>query len=122
MSTKIMIEEVEWIDEKLCLKSSSVMDVSSLSPTGRMLADSDQLAFIYILETAADYVYVSISKEFWPELKKALSKHSIGSLVINNQEIVLEGMEEELQYLINNIKGNANYGDEMVKEVEGAFL
>lgn len=121
MSSKIMIDEVKWNDEKLLLLTNNKED-QTLSPTGRMLADSDGLAFIYILETADSYVYVSISNNYWSDLKKALDQHNNVYIMINSHEILLEGMEEELLYLISNIDGNANYGDVMMKEVERVFL
>ncbi len=116
-----MIDECEWNNEKLLLISKQDEEVT-LSPTGRMLVDSDGVSFIYILETNDTYVYVSIPKEYWSNLKKALNQHSTVLFIINNHEITLEGLEEELLYLISNINGNANYGDEMAKEVERVFL
>ncbi|MFZ3589246.1 hypothetical protein ACOI1C_08120 [Bacillus sp. DJP31] len=121
MSTKIIIEKVEWNNGKLLLSSNSDVD-EALTPTGRMLADSKRLAFIYILETSTDYMYVSISREYWRDLQKAITDRSTVMVVFNNQKLELVEIVEELLYLSSNIKGNANYGDEMVNEVEKIFL
>jgi hypothetical protein len=123
MNKRITIEQIEWSEGHLHLISiNEEMEVGSLKAAVRVLADSDRLAFIYILESSDEYVYVSISNQFWPELKKVLTNHSSVSLLINDHPIVLEGIEEELQELISNIKGNSNYGDKMVNEVESVFL
>ncbi|MEH7508774.1 hypothetical protein [Priestia megaterium] len=43
-------------------------------------------------------------------------------LEINKEVIELSAVKEELSYLISNIEGNVNYGDEMVARVEEVFL
>jgi hypothetical protein len=123
MSNRIMIENISWLNGNLHFKGQNVkMDTSLLKPAARVLADSDHLAFIYILETSDEYMYLSISKEYWPELKKVMTEDADTILTVNQHELKLEGIVEELQELISNIKGNANYGEDMVKEVESQFL
>jgi hypothetical protein len=121
MNKRITIENIKWSEGNLHLVAANEeqeLEVGSLKAAARVLADSDRLAFIYILESSDEYVYVSISNQFWPELKKVMTDHLSVSLLINEHQINLEGIEEELQELITNIKGNSNYGDKMVNEVE----
>jgi hypothetical protein len=121
MNKRITIENIKWSEGNLHLVAANEeqeLEVGSLKGAARVLADSDRLAFIYILESSDEYVYVSISNQFWPELKKVMTDHLSVSLLINEHQINLEGIEEELQELITNIKGNSNYGDKMVNEVE----
>ncbi|MBM6618260.1 hypothetical protein [Bacillus suaedaesalsae] len=123
MSQKLSIQEVTWKNEGLYIKSNDTeMDAEQLSPAGKVLVDSNQFAFIYILETPAEYVYLPLPKEHWADLKKVLAEQATVTLFLNNREIVLEHIVEELQYVISNIEGNANYGDQMVEEVEAQFV
>lgn len=40
---------------------------------------------------------------------------------VNDIEMELEGLKEEVEYLVENIEGNANYGEELVTAVEKYF-
>ncbi len=43
-------------------------------------------------------------------------------LEAGDQTIELAGLHEELEYLLENIKDNANYGEEMEEKVKRVFL
>lgn len=43
-------------------------------------------------------------------------------LEAGDQTIELAGLHEELEYLLENIKDNANYGEEMEGKVKRVFL
>jgi hypothetical protein len=123
MNNTMKINNIEWKNEDLVLKADSIgINLEKVSATARVLADSDRFSFIYILETSDSYVYVSIPEEYWSALKKVIENHIKVTLEVNNETIQLEGIVEELQYLIQNIEGNANYGEEMVTKVESIFL
>lgn len=98
------------------------LDVKELSPKKQMLVDSARLAFIYILENDSDFIYVSVTHPFWRELNELLTRPVPVVLHVNESTIELDGIVEELNYLVDNIEGNANYGDEMVSKVEELFL
>ncbi|WP_078548051.1 UPF0738 family protein [Litchfieldia alkalitelluris] len=98
------------------------IEISSMKVTGQMLVDSDNLSFIYIVETNDEYVYLSFPTSVWGSLRKLIEDKLIPVLRQNGQEIVLEGIAEELTYLVQNIEGNANYGEEMVSMVEETFI
>jgi Family of unknown function (UPF0738) len=95
--------------------------LSGLKASGQMLVDSDQFSFIYLLENDDVYTYISIPETVWENLKTTVS-NDLPVIVTNGSEkILLTQFQEELTYLIENIKGNSNYGEEMVKKVEVAF-
>ncbi|MGM7680878.1 hypothetical protein ACSVDA_01865 [Cytobacillus sp. Hm23] len=106
---------------QLCSNDTSI-NITKGKDTKQMLVDSDQTAFIYIIECDEEYVYIKIPLDCWNGLKQLLLHNYQAVLQVGNQRLQLENMKEELEYLINNIKGNTNYGDEMVSKVEEIFL
>ena len=87
-----------------------------------MLVDSDNIAFIYILETEEDFIYVAIPYELWPDMKRVLTEDIPIFLQSGTVELELTNFKEELAYLIENIDGNANYGEQMEQAVKEIFL
>ncbi|WP_158736133.1 hypothetical protein [Alteribacillus sp. YIM 98480] len=86
----------------------------------RMLADSDALTFVYVLDSEEAFVQLRLPKQIWPELKKAYENGwdvSAGGPSL----IKLEQFHSEMEYLLDNIPGNGNYGSDMVEAVEEAF-
>ncbi len=116
------VKEAIHNEEKLLLKVESLSDeAENLHAKGQMLADSDQLAFIYLLDNGEDFVYLSVPSSFWPALKEAREHNLPVYAVVNGKQIFLQDFHTELDYLIENIKGNANYGEEMEKKVTDIF-
>ncbi|KHF38832.1 UPF0738 family protein [Halalkalibacter okhensis] len=108
--TAIMQEE---IDKELA---------KTLQAGGRMLVDSDGLAFVYILEDESSFYYVAFSQATWPQLHEVLSQSASLTLRLNNDiTIELVSIVEELSFLTENIEGNSNYGEEMEKAVQEFF-
>lgn len=97
-------------------------EVKEIHATAQMITDSDNLSFIYIIDINDQFVYVSIPVNIWYDLKSALENHYDVFLKLNDRVVKLEGLLSELTYLIDNIKGNANYGEQMVSKVEEIFL
>lgn len=91
-------------------------------PKGYMLVNSDEQAFVYIIEKDDEFVYVSIPQPCWKEIKEVLTEPLTVWLQAGTYELELIGFSEELTYLIENIEGNANYGEEMEKAVKETFL
>ena len=123
MQKRIEISKHLLKDEYLVLhtEDKSIKELN-LRPSGRMLVDSDALSFIYILENEEEFVYLGLSSTLWSSLKVVLEKKIHTVLHIGNKEIILEGFIDELTYLISNIEGNANYGEQMVSKVEETFI
>ncbi|MGM0851865.1 MAG: hypothetical protein ACQEWI_04490 [Bacillota bacterium] len=89
---------------------------------GQIIADSDRYAFVYLAENEEEYVYLYLEESIWDELKKALQEKSAVIAKSNDYSLELDQFTAELDYLVANIEGNGNYGDEMVKKVESVFL
>ena len=121
MQTRIEVEQANMKANQLELFAKSESSLDELSPSGKMLVDSDHLSFIYMLEHKGSYVYLSVNDEYWNMLKQAINDEKEIVLLVEDQAITLDQAQDEINYLIENIKGNLNYGDEMVKKVEQVF-
>jgi hypothetical protein len=115
--TKAMIDN----NSLILHPESNSIEIHGLQAKGQMLVDSDKLAFIYILETADEFVYAGLPHTIWTELREAKDKGLKVILKIKEQSLELIDLFDELDYLLENIKGNANYGEEMEKKVVELF-
>ncbi|KGN04419.1 hypothetical protein Z961_03085, partial [Clostridium haemolyticum NCTC 8350] len=97
---------------------NSEIEVKGLSARNHVLVDSDNLSFLYILENESSFIYVSIPHTCW----EAMNNDVVMFVRVNDIEMELEGLKEEVEYLVENIEGNANYGEELVTAVEKVFL
>ncbi|MFD3447351.1 hypothetical protein ACFDTO_22425 [Microbacteriaceae bacterium 4G12] len=123
MQKKISIKGVEKEEHALifCAEDTDII-VQELQSKQHVLVDSDNLAFLYIMENNIEFVYISIPHLVWPELKEALDTNKKVFIKVNGLQLELEQLKEEVEYLVANIEGNANYGDELVSKVESIFL
>jgi hypothetical protein len=122
MNKRLTIQQVNLLNQsEILLEIDRNEPLNGLSATGQMLVDSAGSAFVYLLENDDSYTYIIIPEENWVDLKTA-SKEPIAVYLTNGKEkILLSQFHEELCYLIDNINGNSNYGDEMVAKVEAVF-
>lgn len=121
MRQKIKIANGFAEDQTVILEAENKIP-EGLSPASRVLADSDNAAFIYILDSEEGFSYVVLHEELWPLLKEALTSKMEVKLTDGETTFVLEDFQEEMNELLTNIQGNANYGTDMVNLVEGVFL
>lgn len=96
-------------------------DLAGLTAVGQVLADSDQLSFIYILDYQEEFIYANLPSKVWPELKETLDSSIPAYLTVNGLTIELKDLHDELSALLENIKGNANYGEEMERKAVETF-
>ncbi|AST90623.1 UPF0738 family protein [Sutcliffiella cohnii] len=123
MQKRIEIKETLVNSQQLQLLADEVaFSLEEVQASNQMLVDSDQLSFIYKLETATEFVYVSISHSFWSAIKNAVEEKKAIVLVVGKIALLLTQFAEELQYLVENIKDNANYGEDMEKKVTEVFF
>jgi Family of unknown function (UPF0738) len=123
MHKKLVVEKVERKDRQLYLiNDHPPFSLKEARPKDYMLVDSDHLSFIYILETDEEFIYVAIPYEFWSDVKQALAEEAAVVLKSGELELELTSFKEELTYLIENIDGNANYGEQMEQAVKEIFL
>lgn len=122
MKKRIEVIEAVQKEDQLILHTETYKDeAKNLQATGQLLADSDQLSFIYMLDSGEDFIYLSIQASHWPMLEKALKSELPVYALMDREMILLENFNDELQYLTENIKDNANYGDEMEQKVTEVF-
>jgi hypothetical protein len=119
MANRIKIKEILTDKEGIHLLTDFTYN-EKLQPKGQMLVDSDNLSFIYVLESEKEYIYVDLDVSSWPYLKEALENNQQIYLQMKD-EFELHNLNSELQYLLENIRGNANYGEEMEKKVVELF-
>jgi hypothetical protein len=122
MRKNIQLINAELLQDKLLLHSKETLDAEILQPAGQVIVDSDNFSFVYLAESGEDYVLLHIQEECWPSLKKAFEQKLAVVAAVGKTEFELEGLHQELDFLIENIEGNSNYGEDMVKKVEAVFL
>jgi len=122
MTKRLTVTDVIIIpNTEVQFKLGSKDNLNDLKPSGQMLVDSEDLSFIYLLENEEAYTYISVPDTVWSSLKEVISE-SLPVVVTNGRErLLLQQFQEELEYLIDNIKGNSNYGERMMNKVEAVF-
>ncbi|TRZ35760.1 hypothetical protein CEQ21_08995 [Niallia circulans] len=121
MTEKLQVLKAEIADTKISLKVDESYPVSQLTPKGQILVDSDSFAFIYIAEKEDEYVYIVLHKDIWPSIKEGLAANLKLYLSNGQDNLELIDWKEEMEYLIDNIEGNGNYGEEMEQAVTSVF-
>ncbi|MEE6451745.1 hypothetical protein RAH41_14315 [Gottfriedia acidiceleris] len=123
MRKMLEINEINRNEDGLFLLiDDTKMIIEQCHEVGTMIADSDQGSLLYILEENEEFVYVTVPYEYWPELKKANDQNLNVFLKVGEKSLSLNNWNEELTYLIQNVEGNFNYGEEFVKQVQSVFL
>ncbi|WP_066071206.1 hypothetical protein [Neobacillus soli] len=120
MKKTITILNANITENKLMLETNE--SINGLVPGEQLLVDSDQYAFIYLMEDKDDYTYIVLPEQIWPLLKTAQAELIPIWVTFNEEQTVLSNFHDELEYVISNIKGNSNYGNELVTKVESIFL
>ncbi len=113
-----VIQHAEEIQNDIYFSLNNTESTLQLQPAGQLLADSDNEAFIYIVEEAGQYSYLSFPKAVWSGLVQVLQT---GRDPYLSPQLELTNFYEELEALIWNIQGNDNYGEEFVQAVEDSF-
>jgi hypothetical protein len=120
MKKRITIEKAYITEEKLMLETNET--ITELVPGEQILVDSDHYSFIYLMEDMDDYTYIILHEQIWPLLKTAEEKKLPVWITFNEEQKELNNFHDEFNYVLTNIKGNSNYGKEMVTKVESIFL
>ena len=90
-------------------------------PSGKMITDSDNLSFVYLLEVEEGYEHLHLTQAVWPLMVDVLTTNLDPVLSWKDELISLPGFKDELTMLIYNIEGNDNYGEAFSSAVEQAF-
>ncbi|TLS37794.1 hypothetical protein [Pseudalkalibacillus caeni] len=101
----------------------NALSIKNLEPAERVLVDSDNMAFIYLFDGEEGYTYFGFQKDTWPMLNMMIKNDKKVYILDNeNNKKELIQLKEEMEYLIENINGNANYGVDLVSAVEEVFF
>lgn len=122
MRKKVWLNQAAVHNDQLVLQGETTDEIGKLSPSGQMLVDSDELAFVYLAEEGDNYTYLYIPDFLWSEVKSSIDSNQEIFVHIGENKLLLTQIKEEIEYLVFNIEGNSNYGDNMVKKVESVFL
>jgi len=120
MNKRINVKAVKYEGNSLLFEIDE--SINGLIPKEQILVDSDNFAFIYLLENENDYTYIVLPEQIWPEINSAREQNLSILLTCNGEELELLSFWDELEFIISNIKGNSNYGHEMVGKVEQIFI
>ncbi|WP_413379689.1 hypothetical protein [Alkalihalobacillus sp. 1P02AB] len=122
---KLIAKRFEKNNETVTLILEEAIDeqlAAELKDGERMLVDSDQLAFIYILEGSTQFYYATIQQELWKDLAGIHRQEQRVDVKLTDKVTVeLTALHHELSYLLENIAGNGNYGEELEKVVVSEF-
>ncbi|MGI2327418.1 hypothetical protein [Planococcus sp. YIM B11945] len=92
-----------------------------IEASGRMIADSENRAFVYLLDSGTKFIYLQFSEAVWPSLAEALERETVPLLMYGQQILPLVRFHEELWMLLENIKDNTNYSETFRLAVETVF-
>lgn len=116
-----LIDHVEVVHNEIYFILNEKKQLSQLQSTGQVIVDSDNEAFLYIIEENEAYSYISFSENVWPHLLQMLLAEQKAYLKVEDGLLPLQQFADELQGLLYNIEGNSNYGDQFVDNIEKAF-
>ncbi|KIL45704.1 hypothetical protein [Jeotgalibacillus soli] len=122
MRKKVWLNKTIQEASQLVLQGESTDVIGTLNPSGQMVVDSDELAFVYLAEEGDEFTYLYLPDFIWPELKMAVEADQNVVVRLGRSDMTLLQLKDELAYLVSNIEGNGNYGEAMVQKVESVFL
>ncbi|MCL6573346.1 MAG: hypothetical protein K6T88_16955 [Bacillus sp. (in: Bacteria)] len=120
MKKRLTILNANIVENKLVLIANE--SIQALIPREQILVDSEQFAFIYLMEDKDDYTYIVLHEQIWPLLKTSQKQKLPVCVTFKQEQLELINFHAEFEDVISNIQGNFNYGNELVTKVEGIFL
>ncbi|WP_088042527.1 hypothetical protein [Bacillus sp. EAC] len=124
MRKMLTIEEIIQNEDGLFFKieDNETLNFDNCHEIGTMIADSEQNSLLYIIEENEEFVYITIPVTLWAHIKKANDQHQKVFLQSRDGQLELNSWNDELTYLVQNVEGNFNYGEEFVKQIQKVFL
>lgn len=120
MRKTYLVEKSTKQDSHICFELET-QDKIQWQPAGQMITDSDDMAFVYLMDEEYGYSYVKFPQSIWPLLVETLQSKENPMLKWGTEQIELVNFQDELQSLIYNIEGNYNYGEIFTTAVEKTF-
>jgi Family of unknown function (UPF0738) len=121
MRIQNLVKKVQENGNDILFLLEEKMDRPVGTPAEKMITDSEEHAFVYLLDNDEGYTYIHFPKVTWPYMAKALQNGNDPFLVWNDEKLPLPGFIEELTMLVYNIEGNDNYGEAFTTAVEQEF-
>lgn len=115
------INDFETIHNGVYFSLNDNLSNIQIEPAGQVLTDSDNIAFIYVVEEGNEFSYLQFPKNVWDGLLAIIKSKQDPFLKVNDENKQLHNFTNELEMLIFNIEGNSNYGNEFVQAVEETF-
>ncbi|KYG32421.1 hypothetical protein [Alkalihalobacillus trypoxylicola] len=123
--SKLIVNQIKKQDNKAILILEHEVEEAiaiHLKDGERMLVDSDNQAFIYILEDTEQYFYLVLQHDLWLDLANILKEKTAVHIQLNEQIMIeLKQIHHEFEFLLDNIKGNGNYAIEFEQNVVKSF-
>ncbi|WP_438316323.1 hypothetical protein [Sporosarcina sp. FA9] len=121
MNNQLRVETALKNENEFLFFLTSAIEFTNEIPSGKMITDSDELSFVYLLEIEEGYSQVHFTKAVWPLMVDVLKSDLDPILSWGDKLLPLIGFKDELTMLIYNIEGNNNYGEKFTSAVETAF-
>lgn len=121
MRNVYIVEKYEVIHNRVYFSLNDNESKIQIEPANQILVDSDEIAFIYLVEEGDGYSYIRLPQSVWPGLVQLCKDQKNPYLSLDDREIELHNFIDELQMLLLNIEGNDNYGSHFVDQVEKVF-
>lgn len=121
MRNVYIIDQFDVVQNEIYFILNEIKQLSQLQPTGQVLADSDNGAFLYVIDENDAYSYLRFNQSIWPQLVHMILSDQKASLTVDDGSVELTDFTNELKSLLFNIEGNGNYGETFVQAVEEAF-
>ncbi|MBK3494906.1 hypothetical protein JFL43_08530 [Viridibacillus sp. YIM B01967] len=115
------VENGTQLENQIHLQLNGEMPNCKWKAAGQVITDSDEMAFVYLMDAGEGYQYIKFPQTIWPLLVKTLQSDSEPLLTWGEEQIELVNFQDELNALIFNIEGNHNYGVDFSTAVEEAF-
>ncbi|AIC95082.1 hypothetical protein [Shouchella lehensis] len=88
----------------------------------RILVDSDEFAFLYIIEDHTGFHGIRFDEHVWSDLKRGYERDTTFYLKLNEStRLTLAQFNDEMAFLLENIQGNGNYGEAFELAVKSVF-
>ena len=116
-----IIEHVEVVHNEIHFILNEKKQLSQLQPVGQVIVDSDNEAFLYIIEENDAYSYIGFPQAVWSQLVQMLKSGQQPYLKVEDGLMPLGQFADELEGLLYNIVGSSNYGGRFVEAVEKEF-
>lgn len=110
----IYVDEIKY--EEKALKCHAEQGIKGMTAASRMIVDSDNMSFIYLLDDGEEFQRVHFVKETWSMLNDFKDTQ-----IVLNDEVILTDFWEEMDFLLDNIVDNNNYGKEFESAVREQF-